>query len=113
MAARRGVEARSAVHGLYRRSAQRLADAVENNIHDRSQIVRFYALFNRIRLVSSSEVAQAAEKVMEFTINLYNAPNVTLQDIFGPDAKPDDGDPLVEFGTACRLELENLKRGVV
>lgn len=40
----------------------------------RSPIVRFYALFSRIRLVSSGEVAQAAEKVMEVTIKLYNAP---------------------------------------
>ena len=93
-------------------AANRLADAVENNINDRAQIVRFYALFSRIRLVGSSEVAQSAEKVMEFTINLYNAPNVTLRDIFAPDA-PDGGDPLVDFGTACRQELENLKRGIV
>jgi len=93
-------------------AANRLADAVENNINDRAQIVRFYALFSRIWLVGSSEVAQSVEKVMEFTINLYNAPNVTLRDIFAPDA-PDGGDPLVGFGTACRQELENLKRGIV
>ena len=43
----------------------------------RSPIVRSYALFSRIRLVSSGEVAQAAEKVMEVTIKLYNAPPPT------------------------------------
>jgi len=93
-------------------AAQRLADAVENNINDRAQIVRFYALFSRIRLVSTGEVAQEAEKVMEFTINLYNAPNSTLRDVFAPDA-PDGGDPLVGFGAACREELARMKRGFV
>ena len=63
--------------------------------------------------MSSSEVAQAAEKVMEFTIKLYNAPNVTLRDIFAPDAKPDEGDPMLDFGAACRIELENMKRGMI
>jgi hypothetical protein len=94
-------------------AANRLADAVENNINDRAQIVRFYALFNRIRFVASREVATAAEKVMEFTIALYNAPNTTMRDIFAPDAKPGEGDPLLDFGAACRQELENLKRGIV
>ena len=65
-----------------------------------------------IRLVSTSEVAQEAEKVMEFTINLYNAPNVTLRDIFAPDA-PDGGDPRWVFGAACREELARMKRGFV
>jgi hypothetical protein len=94
-------------------AAQRLADAVENNINDRAQIVRFYALFNRIRLVSSSEVTQAAERVLDFTIKLYNAPNVSLRDIFAPDAAPGDGDPMLGFGAACRVELENMKRGFI
>jgi len=93
-------------------AANRLADAVENSINDRAQIVRFYALFNRIRFLGSRDVSQAAEKVMEFTIKLYNAPNTTMRDIFGPDAKPGEGDPLVDFAAACRRELENLKRGV-
>ena len=94
-------------------AAQRLADAVENSITDRSQIVRFYALFHRIRLVSCPEVAQSAERVLEFAVKLYNSPNVTLRDIFSPDAKPDEGDPLVDFGTACRVELEKMKRGFI
>ena len=49
---------------------------------------------------------------MEFTIKLYNAPNTTLRDIFSPDA-PDEGDPLVGFGAACRVELEKMKRGFI
>jgi hypothetical protein len=93
-------------------AAQRLADAVENNINDRAQIVRFYALFSRIRFVGSSEVAKEAENVMEFTINLYNAPNVTMREVFAPNA-PDGGDPLVGFGAACRVELERMKRGFI
>ena len=94
-------------------AAQRLADAVENNINDQAQVVRFYALFHRISLVSSGEVAKSAEKVMEFTIKLYNAPNVTLRDIFAPDAAPGDPDPLAGFGAACRTELQRMKRGFI
>lgn len=93
-------------------AAQRLIDAVENNINDRTQVVRYYALFNRIRVVSSPEVVQSADRVMAFTIKLYNAPNVTLRDILAPDA-PDEGDPLADFGAACRTELEKMKRGMV
>jgi hypothetical protein len=94
-------------------AAQRLADAIENSITDRSQIVRFYALFHRIRLVSSAEVAQSAERVMEVAIKLYNSPNVTLRDIFSPDAKPGEGDPLIDFGSASRVELERMKGGFI
>ena len=94
-------------------AAQRLADAIENSITDRAQIVRFYALFHRVRLVSSSEVSQAAEKVLEVAIKLYNSPNVSIRDIFAPDAEPGEGDPLVGFGAACRVELENMKRGFI
>ena len=61
-------------------AAQRLANAVENNINDRAQIVRFYALFSRIRLVSSSEVAQAAEKGHGFH---YKAVQRTQRDAAG------------------------------
>jgi hypothetical protein len=93
-------------------AAQRLVDAVENNINDRSQVVRFYALFNRIRVVSSAEVVQSADRVMEFAIKQYNAPNMTLRDILAPDA-PDGGDPLADFGAACRDELDKMKRGMV
>ena len=94
-------------------AAQRLADAVENSITDRSQVVRFYALFHRIRLVSTAEVAQSAERVMEFAVKLYNSPNVSLRDIFDPNAKPSEPDPLLGFGTACRAELDRMKRGFV
>lgn len=94
-------------------AAQRLADAIENSITDRSQIVRFYALFHRIRVVSSNEVTQSAEKVLEAAIRLYNAPNITLRDLFAPDAKVGEGDPLIEFGAACRIELDRMKRGYV
>jgi hypothetical protein len=93
-------------------AAQRLVDAIENSITDKSQVVRFYALFNRIRVVSSPEVVQSADRVMEFTIKLYNAPNTTLRDILAPEA-PDEGDPLADFGAACRNELEKMKRGVI
>jgi hypothetical protein len=92
-------------------AAQRLADAVENSITDRSQVVRFYALFHRIRLVSTPEVSQSAERVMEFAVKLYNSPNVTLNSIFSQDAEPGEGDPLLDFGTACRDELDKMKRG--
>jgi hypothetical protein len=94
-------------------SAQRLADAIENSLTDKSQVVRFYALFHRIRLVSTPEVAQSAERVMEVAIKLYNSPNVTLRSIFSPDAEPGEGDPLIDFGTACRGELDKMKRGMI
>lgn len=41
-------------------AAQRLADAVENNINDRTQLVRYYAIYHRVRVVSSAEVVKSA-----------------------------------------------------
>jgi len=92
-------------------AARRLADAVENNINSPGQVVNFYALFNRIRFVGTDDVARTAEGVMEVVINLYNAPNTTLNDIFQPkDTR--DPDPLAQFTGACRLELQSLKRAI-
>ena len=92
-------------------AAQRLADAVEHNISSPSQVVTFYALFNRIRFVGSDDVARTAEGVMEIVITLYNAPNTSLHDIFQPK-ETRDPDPLAPFTGACRLELQTLKRGI-
>ena len=50
---------------------------------------------------------------MEFTIKLYNAPNVTLRDVFATGATPEEPDPLAGFGAACRTELQRMKRGFI
>jgi hypothetical protein len=93
-------------------AAQRLADAVEHNISNPTQIVHFLALYNRIRFVGSDEVSDAAQKLMDVTIMLYRAPNVTLHDILQSDQTRDEAGALTMFSGACRLELQNLKRGI-
>ncbi len=92
-------------------ASQRLADAAEHNISSPAQIVHFYALFNRIRFLGSDEVARTADQVMEITISLYNAPNVTLQELLAANIRPDEPDPLLGFTSACRRELADWKRG--
>ena len=49
---------------------------------------------------------------MEITISLYNAQNVTLQELLASNIKPDEPDPLLGFSSACRGELADLKGGV-
>ena len=93
-------------------ASQRRAGAAEHNISSPAQIVHFYALFNRIRFLGSDKVARTAENVMEITISLYNAPNVTLQELSASNIKPDEPDPLLGFSSACRRELADLKGGV-
>ena len=92
-------------------ACERLADAVENNIQNPAQVVRFFSLYYQIRLLCSDEVSQTLDKVLETTILLYKSPNLTLHDIFQGEERRKEGDALTDFSSACRIELANLKRG--
>jgi hypothetical protein len=110
---REEVAKREALYSAFMEEAcQRLADAVENNIQQPAQVVRFFSMYYQIRLLCSDEVAKCLEKVLEATIILYKSPNVTLHDVFQRDERRTEGDSLSLFGDACRFELQALKRGL-
>ena len=80
-------------------------DALSHEKDDVSDLVRLYALVAQMRLICSSPVVAAAEKTMDRICETYLAPNRTLREmrVF---AQQGGLDFLVEFGEACRAELE-------
>lgn len=81
------------------------ADAFTHQETDLSKLSRLVAMISRMRLVSSQEVVDHAEKVSRMIVEAYLAPNKTLRDV--PEMqKQHTLDPLKEFSQACREELK-------
>lgn len=91
-------------------SARALADALQHNLQDANKLVPTYASLGRIRVSSSNDVLAGAERVVDEIIAIYSAPNLTPQEIQSRAAKRDD--PLRDFSSICRCELESLWKGV-
>ncbi|WP_228747916.1 hypothetical protein [Bradyrhizobium sp. BR 10289] len=58
-----------------------------------------------MRILSSSEVVQAAERAGHLIIETYLSPNRTFVDL---PKFIEEMDPLRDFGEACRRELMNI-----
>src|SRR5258707_747558 len=95
---------------LYRsfvEEASRLhADALVNDTSDTSQLVDLFALIGRMRILSSDDVIEAAEKTGRLIIETYLSPNKTFVDL--PEVL-DGMDPLCDFSDACRRELQAVR----
>ncbi|TFV36673.1 hypothetical protein E4K66_21915 [Bradyrhizobium frederickii] len=93
---------------LYRsfiEEASRLyADALVNDRAEIPQLVGFYTLVGRMRILSSNEVVQAAERTGHLIIEAYLSPNRSFVDL---PKFIEEMDPLRDFGEACRRELMN------
>jgi hypothetical protein len=80
------------------------ADAFVHDKAEVSNLVNLYALVSRMRVLSSPEIVENADKVVRVIIETYLAPNKTfhdLEEILDHDAM----NPLREFSNACREEL--------
>jgi hypothetical protein len=73
-------------------------------------LVKVYALHNRIRLVSSDAVVDAAGQAIRGIIELYLAPNVAKEQLEQVVLKIKD-DPLKVFSETCREEFRRLDAG--
>ncbi len=83
-----------------------MADAVQHNFQDPNKLVPTCALLSRIRLSSSANVLENAERVIEHIIIAYSEPNLTPEEIqFG--AKREDR--LRAFSEICRAELDAMQ----
>ena len=99
-------ESRAALFGRFLEEAAKLhADALQNRRDDLTGLVGIYALTNRIRLISSLQVVEAADTVVRIIVDTYLAPNITME---GMQANWIDKhvDPLRDFSEACRQELQ-------
>src|SRR5262245_52372484 len=102
----RDLSKREELYKLFIEEAARLyADAYEHDKADTSQLVNLYALVSKMRIVSSPQIIESADKVVRVIIETYPAPNKTLRDaseILNNEAM----NPLREFSNACREELQ-------
>ena len=66
-------------------------------------MVDLYALIGRMKILSSDDVIEAAEKVARLILETYLSPNRTFADL--PELL-NEVDPLRDFSEACRRELQ-------
>jgi hypothetical protein len=98
-------EARAELFGRFLDEAAKLyADALQTKRDDISRLIGIYALANRVRLISSAKVVQAADAVAEIIVESYAAPNLTMEEMRA-NWIDRNIDPLRDFSEACREEL--------
>ena len=91
-------------------AARALADAMQHKFQDPSRLIPSYALLSRIRLSSSMNVFESAERVIHTILSTYSEPNLTPEEIQAWAGERND--PLREFGSICRRELESLSKAL-
>jgi hypothetical protein len=91
-------------------SARAMADALQHTLQDASALIPIYALLSRMRLSSSTDVIESAERVITSILNTYSEPNLTPEKIQARGIKRDD--PILDFSNICRRELESLWKGL-
>jgi len=82
------------------------ADVLVNDTSETSQLVDLFALIGRMRILSSDDVIEAAEKTGRLIIETYRSPNKTFVDL--PEVL-DGMDPLRDFSEAYRRELQAVR----
>lgn len=87
-------------------SARAMLDAMQHTFEDPGKLIPVYALVSRIRLSSPRNVVESAERMVKTIMNTYSAPNLSAAEIHSGVDKRDD--PLREFSSICRRELESL-----
>jgi hypothetical protein len=80
--------------------ARVIVDSLEHALQDPDKLIPIYALMSRIRLSSSREVLDSAERIVKTIVQTYAQPNLTLEDIRSRAVKGDD--PLREFPHCLR-----------
>jgi hypothetical protein len=99
-------DTRAALFGKFLDEAAKLyADALQNRRDDTSALIGIYALTNRIRLMSTPPVVEAADTVARIIVDAYLAPNMTMAEMRA-NWIDRHVDPLRDFAEACRKELQ-------
>jgi hypothetical protein len=86
-------------------AAKLYSDALQTSRDDVTGLIGIYALTNRIRLLSTPEVVEAADTVVRIIVDTYLAPNITLHEM-RTNWIDKHVDPLRDFSEACRKELQ-------
>jgi hypothetical protein len=100
-------DARAALFGRFLDEAAKLySDALQNRRDDVTPLMGIYGLTNRIRLISSPKVVEAADTVVRIIVDAYLAPNMTMAQM-RENWIDRHVDPLRDFAEACRKELQS------
>lgn len=91
-------------------TARATVDAMQHTFQDPGRLIPSYALLSRIRLSSSTNVVESAERVINNILATYSQPNLTAEEIHAWAGKRND--PLREFSNICRHDLESLWNGL-
>lgn len=91
-------------------STKIMVDAAQHTFQDPGRLIPAYALLSRIRLSSSMNVVESAERVLKTILDIYSEPNLTPDEIKSKAAKGDY--PLRDFSNICRRDLESLWTGL-
>ena len=86
-------------------------DSLDHTLEHAETLVSAYALHNRIRLISSDAVVDAAGQAIRRILDSYFGPNITKEQLRELAISLKD-DPLKVFSEACRAELVNLHYGL-
>ena len=105
----REIMRREALYAAFITEAARcFTAAAEHNLTEADPLAAPYALCNRIRLTARPEVLAAAEAVIKAIVDAYSRPNLTPEEV--ESAAISGVDPLREFSTVCRAELEEWRK---
>jgi hypothetical protein len=100
----RATSQREELYTAFVEEASRLyADALMSDKSEMSKLVDLFALVGRMKILSSDEVIEAAEKAGRLIIETYLSPNRSFADL--PELLG-GMDPFREFSDACRRELQ-------
>lgn len=113
-ASRSKIEARlrncEALYGEFITEASQLTvDAFSHQLEQPSTFVRLYGILGRIRLVASDRVLASAEACGRQIVDLYAKPNMTIDQI-RVALEQGQIDPIKEFSTVCRAELQEIAK---
>jgi hypothetical protein len=85
-------------------------DSLDHTLEHAETLVNAYAFHNRIRLISSDAVVDAAAQAIRRILERYVGPNITKEELRTLVLSlKDDEDPLKVFSEACRNELAKLQ----
>jgi hypothetical protein len=106
----RDLERREKVYARFHQLSSELAlDALESSPDHAKAMLGLAALAGRIRLASSAEVLQAADRVVDYIIQTYQQPPTDPMEMIFHSSREFLA-PLVAFTQACRDERERMIR---
>ena len=104
----RTISQREELYKSFIEEASRLyADALVSDKSEISKLVDLFALVGRMKILSSDEVIEAAEKAGRLIVDTYLSPKREFADL--PELMS-GMDPFREFSDACRGELQAAPR---